>query len=322
VVVSTPNGGITRSYPGEVKADEEANLAFNVSGWLIEFPVRRGQPVKEKDLLARLDPRDFENRINQSRAMEEEAQVTRDRYAQAVETGAASRQLLTQAEAQLAVAAAQVRIDEKALQDTHIYAPYDGIVADKLVENFEHVDAKVPVVRLQKLDVIKVVINIPERDVATVPDGDDVGRFTAHFTFAPEEAFELKVKEWVAEADEATQTYAVSLTMPPPEQFNLAPGMTAKVTWYPPAQAAGRKGFIIPATAVFIDTDGQSCVWVVDPKAMTVSRTPVDVAEMSTDTIRVKAGLEEGQTIATAGATFLREGMEVRTMQARPKDTP
>jgi multidrug efflux pump subunit AcrA (membrane-fusion protein) len=46
--------------PGRARSAREVNLAFDVSGTLIERPVSIGDLVEEDDLIARLDPRERE----------------------------------------------------------------------------------------------------------------------------------------------------------------------------------------------------------------------------------------------------------------------
>ncbi len=62
----------TRSFPGLVKAASETTLAFRVAGPLIDFDIRIGQQVEKGDVIARIDPRDFEVRVMRlSAALEE-----------------------------------------------------------------------------------------------------------------------------------------------------------------------------------------------------------------------------------------------------------
>ena len=58
--VQAPGASNIRSFPGEAQATDEAELAFRVGGELVEFPATRGKQVKQGDLLARLDPGDFQ----------------------------------------------------------------------------------------------------------------------------------------------------------------------------------------------------------------------------------------------------------------------
>jgi RND family efflux transporter MFP subunit len=52
-----------RSFPGRVRASKRVELAFQVSGPLIELPIEEGLEVKKDALLARIDPRDFKVRL-------------------------------------------------------------------------------------------------------------------------------------------------------------------------------------------------------------------------------------------------------------------
>lgn len=56
-------GGLLRTYPGALEASKRSELAFRVSGQLTELPALAGLRVGAGDLLARLDPTDFENSL-------------------------------------------------------------------------------------------------------------------------------------------------------------------------------------------------------------------------------------------------------------------
>ncbi len=58
--VADTSGLTKRAFPGRAKAGREVNLSFRVSGPLVVFPAKVGDEVKKGDLLARIDPRDFE----------------------------------------------------------------------------------------------------------------------------------------------------------------------------------------------------------------------------------------------------------------------
>ncbi|MGI6253231.1 MAG: efflux RND transporter periplasmic adaptor subunit [Aminivibrio sp.] len=60
MVVAAAGDGSPRVFPGRVQASQKVNLAFRVSGQIVEFPAVKGNYAEPGDLLARLDPRDFE----------------------------------------------------------------------------------------------------------------------------------------------------------------------------------------------------------------------------------------------------------------------
>ena len=85
----------SRSFPGRAAATQEVNLAFEVPGRLVERPVDVGTEVTKDQLLARLDPSDFQNTLEAAKARRKQAEAYRDRIAQAAKTGAVAQQQLT-----------------------------------------------------------------------------------------------------------------------------------------------------------------------------------------------------------------------------------
>ena len=65
----------TRSFPGVVRTESETDLSFRVDGPLIEYDIRIGQRVEKGDVIARIDPRDFEIRVMRLKAALAEAQA-------------------------------------------------------------------------------------------------------------------------------------------------------------------------------------------------------------------------------------------------------
>jgi RND family efflux transporter MFP subunit len=299
------------TYPGRVHANRTVDVAFEAAGKLQDLPVAKGQEVKQGDLLGRLDQRDFANAAAAARAAVEEARATLGRYEEAARSRAVSRQELDEARARARITEADLKIHEKALEDSELHASFDGIVADRLVDNFQNVQAKQPVLRLQDLSILEIRINVPEHDVGG-PSDVPVGRLVASFDAVPNREFDLDVKEFVSEADPVTQTYAVTLMLPRPPDVEILPGMTATVKWSPGGSLASRAN-TLPSTAVVGQAGRSPWVWVVDAQAMTVTRREVEVGSIvDQNQIQIVSGLESGDVVATAGVHHLVEGMKVR----------
>jgi len=298
-------------YPGQVYANQTVEVAFEVTGKLEEIPVTKGQAVKTGDLLARLDQRDFRNQLAQAQAAFEESTATFQRYEEAARTRAVSPREVDEARARARISESEVKIKQKALEDSSIHADFEGVVADRFVDNFQNVVAKSPVLLLQDISVLEIRVNVPERDVANPSETGD-GRLTATFDALPDREFDLQVKEFVTEADPVTQTYAVTLMMPNPGGSGLLPGMTATVTWQPEgATAAGLR--TVPAAAVVGQAGRKPSVWIIDPEEMTATRRNVEVGSIvAGDQLQILSGIEKGERIAAAGAHHLTEGMKVR----------
>jgi RND family efflux transporter MFP subunit len=58
--VTSARDALQRRFPGRVRASKRVELSFRVQGPLVELPVEEGQRVKEGELVARIDPRDYD----------------------------------------------------------------------------------------------------------------------------------------------------------------------------------------------------------------------------------------------------------------------
>ncbi len=99
IVISSPYSAVGRKYPGRVKANREVELAFHVAGPLIARPIRSSNEVVERQLLARIDPRDFEQGLSAARVVLAKAQSDIDKLQRLFESGNAGRPEVVDAQA-------------------------------------------------------------------------------------------------------------------------------------------------------------------------------------------------------------------------------
>ena len=198
------------------------------------------------------------------------------------------------------------------LADSTLRAPYDGVIAQRFVEQGQNVRAKQPVVKFQDIAEIDIAADIPESVMAEIRSADIVG-LVAEFSAAPGRRFPVHIKEVAQRADPVTQTFSIRVAMLVPEGVNLLPGMTATVAMtYRRATILGRR-ILVPISAIFEAVPGQQVVWVIG-QDQTVTRHPVKTGEATGGRIEIVEGLQPGDRIAVAGVTFLREGMKVRDL--------
>lgn len=72
-IVQSSETTFERRYPAIVRPSAEAVLSFRVSGRVIELPVKASANVKEGDVIAKLDPRDFATKISQLESQRDQA---------------------------------------------------------------------------------------------------------------------------------------------------------------------------------------------------------------------------------------------------------
>jgi multidrug efflux system membrane fusion protein len=207
-----------------------------------------------------------------------------------------------------------VRNAENALADTRLFAPYTARVIDKLVDAFQEVHAKQPIVSLQQLDIVKLSFGLPEGVVFNLERGN-LGDFSAVYPEAPGREFPVNMREFRLEADPKTRTFICWVTMTPPADMIVLPGMTAEVIHRNPR--GEQPGVQVPSNAVFADETKRHFAWSVDKADMTVHRTPVEAGTLSGGDILVTKGLKEGDLIVAAGVHYLVEGMKVTALESK-----
>jgi RND family efflux transporter MFP subunit len=303
-----------RWWPGRAKATLEVDIGFEVSGQLVERPVNVGDEVSAGTVMARIDPRDYENALTRAKAERDRAKAFLDRVEIAARTGAVSRQEVDDARARFNQADAQVAIRQKAVEDTRIVAPFDGIVSATYLDNFQNVRPKQPVIRFLDVSRIEMIINVPENMINLAPYVRDV---RVRFDALPGQEVSARIKEVGSEASEATRTYPITLIMDPAaEGVGVKPGMAgeASATVDVPEHAA-RAGIEVPQSALFTpdgEESGATYVWVVDEAEQTVHRRQVVPGSLTLRGGTLVQGLEGGERIAVAGVHRLEEGQKVQ----------
>jgi len=295
--------------PGKVEARDRVEISFEVSGKLVELAVDAGQHVKKGDLIARIDPRDYQNNLAAQQAKVNQSKAEVDRYANLLDEKVVAKSTYDVKVRNYEVALSQMRIARKALGDTQLKAPFSGIIGKRFVDNHLVIMAKEPIVSIQRLSAVDVVVNAPENVMKKKSDGTSI-KVAAEFASYPAERFALTIKEFATEADPQTQTFRVVFKMPMPEGKTILDGMTATV--FVTVGHEGKSMIEIPVQSVFYDEKGQAYIWKTN-QDLRITRHKVAVGTLTNaGNIKVKSGLVSGDRIITAGVQNLTEGLKVR----------
>jgi RND family efflux transporter MFP subunit len=112
-------------------------------------------------------------------------------------------------------------------------------------------------------------------------------------------------------ADAVTGTFAVRVRLiDPPAAMRLGSTVTGRI------QLDAVAGVQIPSAAL-VRAEGKTAVWVVEPKANTVSLRTITVRSSDASTVQVASGLSAGDIIVTAGVQALRPGQKVRLLETK-----
>lgn len=320
--IGAASAGGTLEYPGEVAAAQSAEMSFEVSGRIIEFPVAEGQHVERGTLLAQVDPADYRTALQTEVARRNAAKATFERTRTLYESGAASGEDIDAARRNYEVTSARIKTAEKAVSDTALKAPFAGKVARKMVDEFQNVQAKEAILLLEDDSALEVRVSVPERDWAMARPGLTAEERTARgmplvtISSIPDRQFQAHLKEWATSADPVTRTFPTTFAFDAPDDVRVLPGMTARVTITLPDDLRGEQGGVsLPSNAVPSDESGNAYVWRVDEPSMTVHRAPVTLGELSGSDIGIVGGLENGDLVAISGVHHLREGAPVRRLE-------
>jgi RND family efflux transporter MFP subunit len=318
---------VTTEYAGEVRARIESRLGFRVGGKITRRQAEMGQRVAVGQVLAQLDPQDFQLGADAARAQVAVARTNRDlaaadyqRYeslkAQNFISGAELERrdaTLKAADAQLAQANAQLAVQGNQTKYTALLADAPGVVTAVEAEPGQVVAAGTTVVRVAVDGVRDVVFAVPEDRVsAVVPGAPVVLRAWSQAQAAPgaqntPPQLRGRIREVAASSDPVTRTYMVKVAVD--GELALALGSTVYVL--PDTTGLKTTPVIkLPTTALWRDGPA-TAVWVVDATSMTVKAQRIEIATADGNDAVVASGLQPGMVVVTAGVHILAPGEKV-----------
>lgn len=328
--VYATGGERARTFSGVSQAGVESRLSFKVAGTVQQVRVKVGDVVQPGDLIAELDPTDYELQVQQAaaslesaRAQERNARANYERIRQLYENNNASRTDLDQARTAEESATAQVKALTKQLELARsrlgycrLTAPVRGAIAAVDVEVNENVQTGQAVVQLSSGERLEVEVAIPGTLISQLREGQTG---TVTFDALPDGAFEAVITEVGVTATGVGTTFPVTVRLTSVES-ELRPGMAAEVTFRFTSDRP-RECFMVPPVAVAEDRQGRH-VYVVTPSDSAgvgiVRRKAVAIGELTDAGLEVLEGLVDGDRVVTAGVSKIHDGQRVKLPETRP----
>ena len=315
-------------FAGEVRARVESRLGFRVGGKIVRRQAELGQRVKAGDVLAQLDPQDYQLAAQAAKAQVVAARTNRDlaaadfkRYKELRDQNFISGAELERRDA--ALKAAQAQYDQAQAQGsaqgnqaayTTLIADVSGVVTAVEAESGQVVAAGTPVVRIAQDGPRDVMFAVPEDKVALIKTESAV----EVRAWAANVLLKGVVREVAASADPVTRTFAVKVALP--AQDALALGTTVSVL----PQALDRSSAqVIKLPTSALRQDGKaSAVWVLDTASMTVKLQPIQIATADGNEVVVAGGLQPGMQVVSAGVHVLSPGQKVTVYKEKQPIAP
>lgn len=316
--------GIGRSLrlTGSVETRRVSIVASEVAGLVTALLAREGDSVRRGQPLARLRRTNLEQQLagRQASLREAEARLklalrTLERSEELFASEVISRQLLDDATSEKAAwqgrvesLQAEIAQVEDDLSRSVVSAPFSGVVVEEHTQTGQWVSVGGPVVELMDLDVLEVVLQVPEQNFAGLKKGS-----STRVRFPALEGLELegKIHSLIPRADPETRTFPVKVRVAN-EGHRVGVGMMAEVE-LPVGERT--RALIVPKDAVVQKGSGRFVYRI--GTGETVEEVPVTVGKAAGAWLEIRGGVKAGDRIVTRGNERLFPGMAVKPSPVR-----
>jgi multidrug efflux system membrane fusion protein len=310
-------GGTASAFAGEVRARHEPALSFRIGGKVLKRLVDVGDRVKVGQPLAQLDAADVGLQLEGARAQLASAEADLAladaelaRHASLFEQQLVSKSLYdtrvsarNAAQARVRQARAQAAVSGNQAGYAVLRSPVDGVVAQRLVEAGQVVQAGQTVYVLAEDGEREVAISLPEQSAGQFQPGRPLA---VELWSEPGVRLPATLREIAPAADPQARTFAARVAFDAGSSRGDI-GQSARVY----ALDADVRSLSVPLSAVH-SRDGDPALWVVDPKTAKVALRPVLIGPYGESVVPVLSGLKPGEWVVAAGVHLLLEGQEIK----------
>jgi RND family efflux transporter MFP subunit len=295
-----------------------SNVSFLASGKVIQVLPREGDYVRKGQLLASIDPTDYQLALTAATKQADMAQIASERAEDehrrmkmlydskslAPNDYEKYKSVYESARKQYEQATASEKISRKHLTDAELHSPVNGFISKRSIEPGEMASPGRPVFEIVNLDTVEISVGVPETDVHSVRDGQ---KAAITLPALPGESFEGVVRLVNVSADPGTRTFMTRISIPNPKH-TLQIGMVAE------ARIRGDKVvkmLTAPIEAIVRDPQGATMVYVYYPEQKRVYAKRVEIGTPHGRDLEIRSGLTSDEWIVLVGQPQLRDGSVV-----------
>lgn len=289
----------TEEVVGTVRAKLRSVIEAKVSGKIDRMLVVPGQRVKQGELLASIEAREIQARLDQTLAVRKQAENDLKRYASLLEQKILAQSEYDAAQSRFQVAEASVAEAETLLGYTKVTAPFDGVITRKHADVGDLATPGKPLLELEDATVLRLEADVPEAVVGRLALGDKLPVRIA----ALEKELEGTISEIAPAADPGSRTFLVKLDVPGTP--GLRAGQFGRVAM-PVGETATLR---VPASAV-IQRGQMELVFIVsDGKAQLRL---VKTGKRLGDEVELVSGAEAGERVVVESVAGLMDGQPIK----------
>lgn len=294
-------------YPGRVKAAQDIDMSFRVSGKIKSINVKDGETVHAGQLLAVMEPGDYEVQLAATEAKYHQIKAEAERVIALYNDGGATPNDYDKAVFGLKQIEALYQHHKDELAYTKIYAPFDGFIQKRFFNAHETVAAGMPVLSLLSNGTPEVEIHIPAAEYIR---RNQFSRYHCTFDIYPGKVYPLKMIGLTHKAN-LNQLYTMRLKIEVGENPMPSAGMNTMVSIF--FADDEDRSLQIPSNAILSD-NGKSSVFVYNPTSKTVKLCRVECIRPLSNgkTIVTSDNVKPGDIIVSAGVHAIKDGNKVR----------
>ncbi|HRH96961.1 MAG TPA: efflux RND transporter periplasmic adaptor subunit [Prosthecobacter sp.] len=288
----------TEEVVGTVRSKLRAMVEAKISGRVLEYTATPGAMVKAGDLLARLENQEIQAKVDQAKAMLDQAERDFARQKQLIASNATTRQDFDAADARVKVATAGVSEAETMFGYAKVTAPFDGVITRKLADVGDLAMPGKPLLEIEAPTALRFEADLPEAILDRITMGAKMQIKVASVS----NPLGGTVSEIAPVADPVSRTFQVKLDLPKAD--GLRTGQFGRVS----VPVAEVKLLMVPKTSVI--KRGQMELVFVAKDAKAALRL-VKTGRALNGSIEVLSGLEEGEQVVISDVAKLADGQPV-----------
>jgi len=294
-----------RNYVGTVEGSSAVSLAFSGNGTVERVLVSEGERVKKGQLLAVLDGSTAQNAYVAAKSSLHQAQDAFDRLKPLHDKGSLTDIKYIEVESGLEKAKAMEAIARKSVEDCNLYAPMNGVISKRSIEEGVNVMPGISAFKLVSIDDIDVKVSIPENEISDIRMGQPA---TMVVSALGNREYSGTVHKKGVEGNPVSRTYDIRIRLKN-TQMELMPGMVCKVYIEQPDKT---ESIVIPNRTVQISHDNRQFVWLTDGD--TATRRFITVGALNNFGVIVENGLSDGDKLIVEGYQKVSEGMKINIL--------
>jgi len=293
------------NLPGAIEPWTDLELLSKINGEVIEVPVAEGDKVAKDQVIARIDPTDYQIALDAAKASYQMAYANLKRFEKLFEKRLIAKSEFEKNDTQVQTTKAEMEKAELNLSRCTIIAPMSGVIRRLDAKKGLLLSVADPIARILEIDKVKAVIGIPESDVPFVRNID-----TVELTVQALNDLKIEGRKHVlaASPENIARLYKLELAIDNPDGL-LLPGMFVRAEI---VKKVAKASLSVPLYTV-ITRNQEQFVYV--EKDGLAERRPVELGILEDWKVQIKKGLTPGDRVIVEGHRNVEEGQKVNVVR-------